>query len=608
MDILIQKRRINGGSSILNKMIHDIFYLGSGAVFNKKQYTLDEVMIGGTSEILYTVLRFSGKDGENIVCGVDIETNTILPLSFEQRELYHKILKNHKKRLIESDNTKILNYKADYATDNYTSIIQRIVLQSNIKRMPSKISMNGKDYIITWYSLLCNKQGDALIVSISEKEMDWLSTQALYNDIELTISLPEYNLIHRGNIVRIEKFDTEYLLYIHPYPMEIMQSTQCKNTSFENIRNPFSVMDFIVNHADTDVKGVVYPNSDEKPIHNYIVVGIIKNVDIEVEDCVIGNVRIGNQIDVSEGFRDSISHLSEECATIAWVNIKSDSLYNAFSSGKKLLIVAAEFLAFMIKNDMYADWFGTVKHNNNVWDVRSHYSQISIGTVFYIENCILGESITLTDENMRVPTAIRLDKNADYLFEYDWIENFFLKLQSENKKVLRLQYALKWIVQAWEAEDSYDRVIYCSMALEFIVNGEKGNNIFDEYASKTRKNNFTKSERKVLINTIIGKIELEEIDGFSESDLAKINESIKNMIRSKLTEVSFGSKLDILINRLNIPVSKDEKELLNKARKIRNELIHGLNMASISTLEIKKLCGITSRILMYKIMDELGKE
>ena len=80
------------------------------------------------------------------------------------------------------------------------------------------------------------------------------------------------------------------------------------------------------------------------------------------------------------------------------------------------------------------------------------------------------------------------------------------------------------------------------------------------------------------------------------------------MIRSKLTEVSFGSKLDILINRLNIPVSKDEKELLNKARKIRNELIHGLNMASISTLEIKKLCGITSRILMYKIMDELGKE
>lgn len=59
---------------------------------------------------------------------------------------------------------------------------------------------------------------------------------------------------------------------------------------------------------------------------------------------------------------------------------------------------------------------------------------------------------------------------------------------------------------------------------------------------------------------------------------------------------------------LDIPVSSDEKDLLNKARKIRNELIHGLNMSSISTLQIKKLCGVTSRILMYKLMNELEKE
>ena len=87
-----------------------------------------------------------------------------------------------------------------------------------------------------------------------------------------------------------------------------------------------------------------------------------------------------------------------------------------------------------------------------------------------------------------------------------------------------------------------------------------------------------------------------------------LNESIKKMIQSKLTEVSFGTKLDILVNRLNIPISVDEKELLTMARKIRNELIHGLNMASISTLQIKKLCGVTSRILMYKLMNELREE
>ena len=65
-----------------------------------------------------------------------------------------------------------------------------------------------------------------------------------------------------------------------------------------------------------------------------IIVGVLKNIDIDIEDCVIGSVRVGNQIDVSEKFIDSISDLTEESTTFAWVNIKSDSLYNAFSSGK----------------------------------------------------------------------------------------------------------------------------------------------------------------------------------------------------------------------------------------------------------------------------------
>ena len=101
---------------------------------------------------------------------------------------------------------------------------------------------------------------------------------------------------------------------------------------------------------------------------------------------------------------------------------------------------------------------------------------------------------------------------------------------------------------------------------------------------------------------------IDNLNGFSEENLAELNESIKNMIRSKLSEPSFGSKLDNLINRLAIPISTDEKVLLNKARKIRNELIHGLNMSTISTLEMKKLCGITSRVLIYKLIDGLKKE
>ena len=77
------------------------------------------------------------------------------------------------------------------------------------------------------------------------------------------------------------------------------------------------------------------------------------------------------------------------------------------------------------------------------------------------------------------------------------------------------------------------------------------------------------------------------------------------MISNKLTEVSFATKLDQLIDRLDVPVRNEEKDLLKRARSIRNELIHGIEMSSISTSEMKKLCGVTSRILMYKLIDQL---
>ena len=127
-------------------------------------------MILGTSERLYTVLRFSAENGKNIVYGVDIETNTIFPLTSEQNELYQENLRLHKKRLLNNDTIKILDYKSNCYVDKYEYIIQKIVTQSNLNQISSKILLNEKDYIISWFSFLCNEQGDSLLVSISEEE------------------------------------------------------------------------------------------------------------------------------------------------------------------------------------------------------------------------------------------------------------------------------------------------------------------------------------------------------------------------------------------------------------------------------------------------------
>lgn len=590
------------------KTIRDIIPIGSKAIINGQEYLSDETMLIGTSEKMCPYIRFLHESGNYEIYGLDIRTNKIFSLQEGQKQAFLECNELHQKRFSSDGVTETVIHKSDCYVEGYKDISTLIATHVSQERFPARLSVCDKYYNVTWYSLKGDKTGGSLIVSVSEKEMtEGLATQSFYHDIEFVVTLDENDLRYQGSAVRVERLDEEYLLYVHPYAKEIMQSTKTNRTVFENIISPFSVLDFVVNKADSGVTRVVYPHSNEKPIHNYLVVGVLKNVDVTIEDCVIGPVRVGTKMEASKEFANALSSL-EEPYTVIWVNVDADSHYNAFLEGKKMLAAATEFLSFVIKNDLYTDWFGIVGLDNKMWDVRSHYPKISLETIHYIENCITGESITLRDESVRTPSAICLDEKAEYLFDYEWIETFFRKIQAENKKVLRLEYAIKWIVQAWAAEDPYDKIIYCSTALEFIVNGEKGTNILDEYASMADRPKFTKAERRTLINQVAEGAKIEEISGFSDEMLAKLNESVQKMINSKLTEVSFATKLDRLISRLSVPVLEEEKDLLKRARSIRNELIHGIEMSSISTSEMKKLCGITSRLLMYKLVDELRRE
>lgn len=588
------------------KTIRDIVPLGGKASINGLQYSAEESMLIGTAEKLCSYIRFADKCRGDVVYGVNFQTNKLFPLQQEQEKIFHACNELHNKRFAGVDIPETVTYKSDCFVALHQDLSTLITTFTKEEDSVPKLSVCGKNYNVLWYSLKGDQTGGSLIISIPEEDMvDGLSVQSFYHDIEFVVTLANDELKYQGTVVRVEQLCGEYVLYVHPYPKEIMQSTRANRTVFENI-NPFSVMDFVVNHADSGVTGVVYPHSDEKPIHNYLIVGVLKNIDITIDDCVIGPVRIGKKIDASKEFERTLTSI-EDPYTVVWINVDADSHYNAFIEGKKALLAATEFLSLVLKNDLYADWYGTGGLHNTSWDVRSHYPKLYLETVFYIENCITGESVTLRDESMRAPSAICLDEKAEYLLEYDWIDVFFEKTQAENEIILRLRYAMKWIVQAWSAEDPYDKIIYCSTALEFIVNGETGTNILDEYATKAGRAKFTKKERRQLIDKIAKTIRIEELDGFSEDILENLNESIKKMICSKLTEHSFATKLDSLINRLQVPVLEEEKELLKQARTIRNKLIHGIKMSSISTSEMKKLCSITSRILMYKLIDELKK-
>ena len=595
----------------MDKSIHDVFLLGSRIVINSIPHELKEVMICGTSEALYTVLKCVAEK-EIVFFGMDIEARRPCALSADQLEFYHTTHSLHHIRMVgKGVKVDAIDFKSENLAGDYGELSRRSFEQNIQLQMHSYLSIRDIEYDLVWYSFLQYNLGNSLLVCVPENVMlEELAGQELYEEVDFTIHGSEYDIKDHGMIVRIEKTGSNFLLYIQPYSMEMMQSSSIGKTSFEKIRNPFVIMDFILNHSDSGITGIKYPNSDLKYTHNYIIVGELRNVCIEIKDCVIGTVSVGNQVETSNKFYEELSAagLTEKNSTLVWVNVKADSLYMAFKSGRRSMTAAAEFLSFMFKNDMYDDWFGTVGHKEGTWDIRYHNPQINLGTIFYIEDCVTGEALTLTDENLKSPQIMKVGDSAGHLFDYDWVEQFFCRFQIEDKKILRLKYALRWIVQAWDTEDVYDRVIYCSMALEFILNGEKGKNIFDEYADIAGRDRFTKAERKQLINTLLDQMEIKEMDGFTDDVIEKLNTSVRNMVRNTLSGASFSTKLDSLVERLSIPVSDEEKELLRNSRKIRNDLIHGRKMTTITTLEIKKLCGVTSRILMYKIMAELGNE
>lgn len=87
--------------------------------------------------------------------------------------------------------------------------------------------------------------------------------------------------------------------------------------------------------------------------------------------------------------------------------------------------------------------------------------------------------------------------------------------------------------------------------------------------------------------------------------LKKFEEDMNGYIAIKLSEASFNSKLQRMLARLNVPITEEEMALIAFFRRKRNSMIHGKGMDEIKEIDIKKMIGIVSRIITYKLQELL---
>lgn len=148
--------------------------------------------------------------------------------------------------------------------------------------------------------------------------------------------------------------------------------------------------------------------------------------------------------------------------------------------------------------------------------------------------------------------------------------------------------SLKWINKAWSSPDDEDKIIYSIIALEFSVAHEKGEPLVDKLNRNLIKNDL----RTSIEAHCAGNLEL------SQQLLEKFDASC--------TEPPFMLKLRNMIERLGIPISESDFSLLVRARKKRNDIIHGKAGSKLTIHEVRLLCEIISTIVFYRLRQEVS--
>lgn len=349
--------------------------------------------------------------------------------------------------------------------------------------------------------------------------------------------------------------------------------------------NVYELSDFIVSSAGM-YNSVAYPeNYCESPNWYTIAIPVI-GLHIQKETG-LGNVLFytnqNNEIQRIIAFdRQFASYKS-----FALVHVNSNKLWTAYEQAKKQIEQAIDLLVNIIKDDSLFS-IHSIGMQLSERDSCIYKEKISLSSLVYIESPFSGAKLSYSYAKSDKCTDLALNESfVQTKKEIEKIELLLLKANGTNdKNITPLLNALKWIRRAWDAEDFDDKIIYSIIALEFIVSKESDVPMMNKQLRKKCKGAI----RKIIFAT--NDLKGNAID-YSQKACAKFDRTY--------TEAPFMLKLRGLIDRLSIPISESEMQLIITARKQRNGIIHGEDDSKIPDDDVYKLCECISKIAFYKL-------
>jgi hypothetical protein len=251
---------------------------------------------------------------ENAMLGYDVRRNKVISLSLHQIELMIcKIGKEHDSELCFNKGVdfagvhEVVKHNRDILKDKGIIDINgtKLFYDVNVEMVDVSLGMiiNKSEYII-------DEMVGALFedfsckFTIHEDQLDEkIKKVSLQKDIDLMINLAGVDYRERGIIFKVDKSKELYTLKLMSYQMYMLGHMVINNLVFQNIRNPFLIVKYMLESVDIDINGVTVPN-ELKAERTFLVAMAINNLKLLSGTCSIGDVRIGEEIKVSSEFEN----------------------------------------------------------------------------------------------------------------------------------------------------------------------------------------------------------------------------------------------------------------------------------------------------------------
>lgn len=349
--------------------------------------------------------------------------------------------------------------------------------------------------------------------------------------------------------------------------------------------NVYELSDFIVSSAGL-LNSVQLPQELIQCQNWYTVIIPVLGLEITTSlgiGCVEFFTKEDQAISRILGFEENFNSYK----TFALVHVNGEKLYSAFQIGRQQIEQALDLLINLLRDDSLFSIHSLGNHLLSR-DIDFFERTVELSPWVYIETPFNGAHISYNFKDSINPSPLQVPNSfLELTPEIQKAELLLIKATGTNdEEITPLFNSLKWIRKSWETNNFEDKIINIIIALEFIVSKEPNVPL------------MSKSLRKACINSI--KEVIASFEG-SEECSSEFLVDVSDKFHRAYTETPFMVKLKNLIDRLKIPVTENEHELIVLARKHRNDIIHGRGGTLLPTDDIYRLCECVSRIALYKI-------